>query len=185
MNRKKATIIVALLIATVTGVVSARGAFPSTPSPILMAHVTSVDIEILNVVPTLTFQSNSLGVASTGIAVSRGLSGFPGPQNLTTGFSFAPIKGFTSVDSVSLTVVLFASSASANGFIVELNGHTPVTLPGSSAQNTIFGSLNGQDLRAGANSLNLGINLDGSSTSGGTFVYQVRMTVEYTYLSAD
>jgi hypothetical protein len=89
------------------------------------------------------------------------------------------------VDSVSLTVVLFASSTSANGFIVELNGHAPAILPGSSAQNMIFGSLNKQDLRAGANTLNLGINLDSSSNSGGTFVYQVRMTVEYTFLSAD
>jgi hypothetical protein len=185
LNRKKASIIVVLLLATIMGVVSARGAFGNSPSPILTSHVAGVDIEILNVVPTLTFQSNSLGVASTGIAVSRGLSGFPGPQNLTTGFSFAPIKGFASIDSVSLTVVQFASSVSANGFIVELNGHTPVILPGSSAQNTVFGSLNRQDLREGANRLNLGINLDGSSGSGGTFVYHVHMTVEYTYLSAD
>ncbi len=180
MNSKKVTLLIVVLSVSIAGVMTARGALLASPPP-MTAHVTSVDIEILNVVPSMTFQSNSLGVASTGVAVSRGLFS---PQNLTTSFSFAPVNGFIQVNSVLLTIVYFASSPSATGFAVEVNGHAPVSISAPPFPNTALGVLNSQDLRVGANILNIGIILDSSASSGGTFVHQVRMTAEYTYVSS-
>jgi len=157
LNKIQGTVVSVLLIAIFIGTVSVEAAVPSFPSPTSTSQVTSVDISILNVVPGLTFQPGTGEIVTTGIGVTSGFSG--GPVNATAGFSFAPVKGFGSVNSVLVTI----------------------SVPGTTVQNTVVGALRSQDLRAGANTINTGIILDGSSISGSTFVFQVRLTVEYTF----
>lgn len=179
MNKIQGTVVSVLLIAIFIGTVSVEAAVPSFPSPTSTSQVTSVDISILNVVPGLTFQPGTGEIVTTGIGVTSGFSG--GPVNATAGFSFAPVKGFGSVNSVLVTIVYFGGTGGYNAFAVELNGQPPVSVPGTTVQNTVVGALRSQDLRAGSNTINTGIILDGSSISGSTFVFQVRLTVEYTF----
>jgi len=173
LNKIQGTVVSALLIAIFIGTVSVEAAVPSFPSPTSTSQVTSVDISILNVVP------GTGEIVTTGIGVTSGFSG--GPVNATAGFSFAPVKGFGSVNSVLVTIVYFGGTGGYNAFAVELNGQPPVSVPGTTVQNTVVGALRSQDLRAGSNTINTGIILDGSSISGSTFVFQVRLTVEYTF----
>jgi len=143
--------------------------------------MTSVDISILNVVPGLTFQPGTGEIVTTGIGVTSGFSG--GPVNATSGFSFAPVKGFGSVNSVLVTIVYFGGTGGYNALAVELNGQALVNLPATTVQNTLVGALRNQDLRAGANTISVGIVLNGPGITGSTFVHQVRLTVEYSFVA--
>jgi len=111
-------------------------------------------------------------------------SGFPeGSVSATAAFAFSPVKGFTTVSAVLVTIVYFGGTGGYNALAVELNGQVPVNLPATSVQNTLIGALRNQDIRAGANTINVGIVLNGSSITGSTFVHQVRLTVEYTFVA--
>ena len=111
-------------------------------------------------------------------------SGFPeGSVNATAAFAFSPVKGFTTVSAVLVTIVYFGGTGGYNALAVELNGQVPVNLPATSLQNTLIGALRNQDIRAGANTINVGVVLNGSSITGSTFVHQVRLTVEHTFVA--
>jgi hypothetical protein len=181
LNKIQGTVVSVLLIAIFMGTISVEAVLPSSPSPTPASQVTSIDIGILNVVPGLTFQPRTGEIVTTGIGVTSGFSG--GPVNATAGFSFAPVKGLTTVNTVLVTVVYFGGTGGYNAFGVELNGQASVSVPVTTVQNTVVGALRSQDLRAGANTINIGILLNGSSISGSTFVFQVRLTVEYTFLA--
>jgi len=181
MNKIEGTIVSALLIAIFMGTVSVEGLVPSSPSPTPTSQVNSVDISVLNVGSGLTFQPGTGEIVTTGISVT---SGFPeGSVNTTAAFAFSPVKGFTTVSAVLVTIVYFGGTGGYNALAVELNGQVPVNLPATSVQNTLIGALRNQDIRAGANTINVGIVLNGSSITGSTFVHQVRLTVEHTFVA--
>ena len=163
------------------GTVSVEAVVPSSPPPTATSQVTSVDISVLNVGSGLTFQPGTGEVVTTGIVMTSGFSG--GSVNATAAFAFAPVKGFTTVNSVLVTIVYFGGTGGYNALGIALNGQAPVNLPATSVQNTVVGALRSQDLRAGANTICVGIVLDGSSVTGSTFVHQVRLTVEYTLVA--
>lgn len=177
MNKIQAMLVSSLLIAIFMGTFSVEGVVP-TPAP--GTQTTSTDINVLNVVPGLTFQPGNGQVVTTGIGVTRGFVG--GPVNATAGFSFAPLKGFTAVSSVLVTIVYFGGTGGYNAFGVQLNGQASSDIPTTTIQNTAVGSIRSQDLRAAANTISVGIVLDGSSLSGSTYVFQVRLTVEYAFV---
>lgn len=177
MNKIQGTVASVLLISIFIGTVSVEAVVPSSPSPNSLSQVTSVDISVLNLASGLTFQPGNGEIVTTGIGMTSGFSG--GPVNATAGFSFAPVKGFITVSSVLVTIVYFGGTGGYNAFGVELNGRAPVNLPTTTVQNTAVGALRSQDLRVGANTMSVGIVLNGSSITGSTFVYQVRLTVEY------
>ena len=179
MNRRTGIIASILLIATFSVAASVRAALPS-PSA-LGVQVTSTDIEVLDVIPALTYQpGGSYSQIATGIGVNVNL--FPGATaNASAGFSFTPVRGFSQVNSVLLTLVYFGGTGGYTGFGVELNAHAPVTIPAPTIENTVVGSLRGDDLRVGANTINIGLVPQGQGTAALTYVYEVRLTIEYTF----
>ena len=181
MNKIQGAIVSVLLIAIFMGTVSVEAVIPSTPSPTATSQVTSVDISVLNVGSGLTFQPGTGEIVTTGIGVTSGFSG--GSVNATAAFAFSPVKGFTIVNAVLVTIVYFGGTGGYNALAVELNGQAPVDLPATTVQNSLVGTLRNQDLRAGANTINIGIVLNSSSITGSTFVHQVRLTVEYSFVA--
>ncbi len=182
MNKIQGVLVGAVLIAIFMGTSSAEAVVPSIPSPVPTSQVTSVDISVLNVGSGLTFQPGTGEIVTTGIGVSVGFSG--GPINATAGFSFAPVKGFTTVNSVIVTIVFFGGTIGGySGFGVQLNGQPSANIPTTTIQNTVAGTLRSQDLRAGANMISVGLVLANGSTLANTYVFQVRLTVEYTFLN--
>lgn len=181
MNKIQGATVSVLLIAIFMGTVSVEAVIPSTPSPTATSQVTSVDISILNVGSGLTFQPGTGEIVTTGIGVTSGFSG--GSVNATAAFAFSPVKGFTIVNAVLVTIVYFGGTGGYNALAVELNGQAPVNLPATTVQNSLVGTLRNQDLHAGANTINIGIVLNSSSITGSTFVHQVRLTVEYSFVA--
>jgi hypothetical protein len=181
LKKIEGAIVSVLLIAIFMGTMSVEAVVPSSPTPTPIWQVTSVDISVLNVGSGLTFQPGTGEIVTTGIGVTSGFSG--GSVNATAAFAFAPVKGFTTVNSVLVTVVYFGGTGGYNALVVQTNGHSGVSLPVTTVQNTVVGSLQNQDLRVGANTISVGIVLNGSSITGSTYVHQVRLTVEYTFLS--
>jgi hypothetical protein len=179
MNKIQGALVSALLIAIFVGTFSVEGVVSPTTATLPNLQVTSTDINILNVVPGLTFQPGNGEVVTTGVGVNSGL--FATPVNVTSSFSFAPVKGFTAINSVIVTIVYFGGTGGYNAFGVQLNGQAASNIPTTTVQNTTVGNLRSQDLRNGANTISIGIVLDGSSPSGSTFVFQVHLTVEYTF----
>lgn len=141
---------------------------PTTPS----IQTGSVDLELINVViPTAVSGGFAEGVT---LYSAGGL-------NLTTNFSFKPNRAFQSVSSAKLSIIYGASSggtildARVNIGAYHSSPAAPSTFgSGIHAQSTTI-TLSPQDLRAGSNSLNVGGN-------NFLYIYQIRLTVEYTYL---
>lgn len=154
---------------------------PASPTSSSTPRITGVDLEILNVVPSLTILQGNQGPVSSGIGVNVNLP-TGGPINLTAAFSFAPVNGFSHVDSVFLTIVYFGGTGGYVGFGVETNGQSSITIRGTTVQNTAVGILNPNDLKVGANTINVGVVPVSPSAIASTFVYQVKLTIEYTYL---
>ncbi len=180
MKRRTGIVVAIVLIATFGAAVSARAALPSSTAP--GSQGTSMDIEILSVIPALTYQpGGSYSQIATGVGVNVNL--FPGTSvNATAAFSFAPVRGFSQVTSVLLTIVYFGGTGGYIGFGVELNTRAPIAIPALTIENTVVGSLRGDDLRIGANTISLGLVPQGQGIIATTFVYSVRMTVEYTFV---
>ncbi len=158
----------------------------STSNTILTPQIASVDIEVLNIVPGI---STAVGSNPT-LTIPTGIYLFAGASccNFTSGFSLSPNKGFTKVNSVVLTII-YAPACTfytgcigpVTGFSSETNHHSPQTLSANGLQNsaTVSGSISPADLRPGANTINVGL-VPGSAS---TYIYQVRLTVEYTFLA--
>ncbi len=182
MNRKEGFVISLLLIGVFLGSTPAIGLVSPNPTTTSTTQVTSVDTVIMNVAPGLAFQLGSQGPVSTGIAVSIN-EPTGSPVNLTAAFSFAPAKGFSSVNLVLLTIVYLGGTGGYIGFGVEINGRPSIPIQGTTIQNTALGTLSRNDLRVGANTINIGLLPASPSTTASTFVYELKMTIEYTFLA--
>src|SRR2546427_7338839 len=97
----------------------------------LTSYTTSVDIPLLD-----NFQSPGITVGPN--------------QNYTAAFSFAPVKGFTQVNSVVVTTVMFnggGDSSSENG---QLNGNALVPSPSFFSCSSILFVFPNQNIRISA-----------------------------------
>ena len=144
-------------------------------------QTTSVDIEILNLAPGLVSPSGD-----SGIVIRTSIDGVA-VRNLTAGFSFAPVKGFSQITQAMMTVVTGYGTINAIpvGLNVVLNSQAPISAPldyETFATTTIPIPI--QDVRLGLNTLSTAL-LAPASPNGGSFVfvYDIRLTVEYKFLS--
>ena len=176
MNRKEAIVVIALLFGTfVTGAFA--DTLPTSPTRTTV-QTTSVDIDVL---PTVSGFS-AYGVTSSGVELWS--APYYPEQNFTAAFSFAPTKGFTQVHSAQLTLIYAQPSniVAVTRFIVQLNtgGFTlsDETRALYGAQ-TMLVTLPQQDLRVGANTISIALPPTQAALLN---LYQVRLTVEYTFL---
>lgn len=177
------TVFAVILVGAIIAVVYGPLVFAST-SP--TSHDTAVDIQVLNVVPGIstTQVPGQLSQSDIGVTViDSGSNQF----NFTSVFAFTPMKGFTIVDS--LHVALLYTSYSWNtgdSFSVRINGlsigSTPEKIYQVGYPLTVSSSLSGQSLVQGSNIIDIGINQGGTAPSQ-VYLYEVRLSVDYTYLA--
>lgn len=180
MKRRYVLIVSALLIIAVFGIASVEGVVPVSPDSPGTLHTTSVDIQVINVVPGLTYQPGAGTSTITGIGVDANL--FPGiTVNATAGFAFAPSQGYVAANTVLVTIVYFGGTGGYNGFQVSLNGHSATMISTDTVHNTVVGALPSQTIVTGANSINIGISPIAPGQQALTYIYQVKVTVEYNY----
>ena len=166
MNRKEAIAVTFLLFGTfITGafaMLSSSGPSSSTPP-----QTTSVDIEVLNV------------ARESGIFIE------PPTANFTAGFSFAPLKGFVQVTKLLFTVEWNQLSQGHIGdkFGVQLNGRSLTLTAPFVSQTTQVTILPGQDLRLGSNIVKITVIPVNSSLTTNYLLFEVRLTVEYTFMA--
>jgi len=180
LNRKEALAVSIVILASLVGGVFASTS-PASPSGGLTLQTTGVDIEVLKIVPGL-----SSGNPGYGLFVYN--AGSSAQLNFTAGFSFGPVKGFTQVNSLLITVVYVGGASAENfndAFSVQLNGQQvsntiAITQFGANGESGIT-TAPGNTIHAGANTINIGIARGGTNASG-YFLYEVRLTVEYTFL---
>ncbi len=186
MNKKEGTAIIVLLLTSFAGGAFATGTVPAAPTTL---QATGVDIEVLKIIPGSGAGQSVFGQLTFGITVFSNAPRF----NFTAGFSFAPAKGFIRVTSVVLTTIYVLGSVPSSGdaFSVHLNGDPSGGIPlgpasytglNTLAPNIVSGNLLSQNVRPGANSIDIGIN---QGTSGGVVLnlYEVRLTVEYVFMA--
>jgi len=179
LNRKEGFALSALIFISLVGTVFAEGISPNTPTSGPTLQTTSVDIEALKVVPAIASPGGTSGLIL--LSVSSGAK-----ANFSAAFPFAPVKGFVQVTSVRLTLLYVpVQFTTGDGFSVQLNGATPniilmrlVTVTNSPTM--LSGPLRSQDLRVGSNGIEIGLLLGGAQDV--TYIYEVRLTVEYTFL---
>ncbi len=192
MNRKEGVIVGLVLLVSFIG-----GAFAAptiqntfiTNDPLNVKIVggnslrtTSTDIEVTNFAGVTQYLPFNTGNAFT-VGILLG--------NLTTSFSFAPKAGFQQVSSVIATVLYQAGSVSSSCqacgqpgdmFNFRINGQSVNSIhPGNSnIPSTSVVSLG--NLRVGSNSINVSVSNNVDPFAGFYYVYQIRLTVEYTFL---
>lgn len=158
--------------------------FPQSGNPSL--HVTALDIETLNISPgvstsitTGTISQSNLGV----LVLHSGSTQF----NFTAGFGFAPLKGYTHVNSVRMSILYTLNSwNTGDAFAAQINGISVGVISEKIYQGaypmTVSGLLSNNTLIQGSNVIDIGINQGGQSPSQ-VYLYQVRLTIEYTYFA--
>lgn len=137
----------------------------SSTSPTL--QTTSVDVEVLNV------------ARESGIFIA------PQTANFTAAFSFAPQKGFAQVTAVLLTIEWNQLSLGHIGdrFAIQLNNQPPVLAVSLSSQTTQVTMLPKQNVRPGSNLFNVIVIPIDVALATNYLLYEIRLTVEYTFLA--
>lgn len=136
--------------------------FPKSPS--VTQQTGAADIEILDSVPGI-FVSSTNG-------------------NFTAGFSFVPHPSFTQLTSAVLTLEWSGSSSQGHvgdRFAVQLNGQSATLSRPGSTQATMLFALPANNLVVGANQINIYV-IPTPGVFSDYLLYEVRLTVGYTYL---
>lgn len=177
MNTKEAIVVSMIVLAGLVGTVFADS--QNSPTSTLAPQITSVDLEALRVVPGLGSGSGTVGVLifnGTGTRI-----------DFTTSFSFSPAKGFTQINSVTVTLIYAPDSAPENSLDmlnIKVNSHqqNPIPIP-FFAQFPISGfePIVSSALKIGANELNVSI-LHGGPLDSAYYLYEAKLVIEYTYL---
>jgi len=192
LNRKEAIIVGVLLLGIFIGSTAAAPAVQQmliVNDPLNVRIVggastpqtTSTDIDILSLTPGLMSLNSASGVdirsSIKGVAV----------QNLTAGFSFAPVKGFSQITQAMMTIITGGAAIYATpvGLNVVLNNQLPTLAPFNydqyGASTTI--PIPAPYVHSGLNTLSIALVVPANSQGGSfAFVYEVRLTVEYTFL---
>ena len=149
--------------------VFAAGQLPSTPSS-QTQQTGSVDIEVLNV------------PRSNGIFLSLQ------PANFTAAFAFSPDHPIVQISEALLTLNWDQHSLGHIGdqFSIQLNGLSPVLMTMNQFATHVV-TMPSNDVHVGANTINIGvIPIDPLATQSTTnyLLFEVRLTVQYSFLSA-
>ncbi len=179
MNRKEVIIVAFVLLLAFVG-----GAFadtiPSTQTR-TTTQTTGVDVEVLRLVPGIAYGAPSSVISGV---IIIGASTFH--QNLTSSFTFAPNRVFNQVNSVLFTLVFSGGNVNPGDQLsVRLNqGTTTMVNPiDTSIPQTIVGQLPSSSLHVSSNTIDIGV-VSGALTAGSSYqLFEVRLTVEYTFLS--
>jgi hypothetical protein len=170
VHRKQSILVGLIILAIATGSITFVAAqFPSTPTNPTQ-QTRSVDIEVLTV------------PRSNGIFLSIQ------PANFTAAFSFAPANPVVQINKVLLSLSWDHLSLGHVGdqFSIQLNGHSP-SLMTMNYFATQLVTLPNNTVQAGANTIDIGvIPIDPFATQTNTYylLFEVRLTVQYTFLSA-
>ncbi len=192
MNRKEMIIVGIVLLGTFVGGVFAAPTVSQTfitNNPLNVRIVggtpslqtTSTDIEVIKFAGVLSNQGPSGSYAPLTVGIFVG--------NLTTSFSFTPKAVFQQINSVKASIVYqsgsFLQSCQACGqpgdmFNFQVNGQQVASIhPGNSnipltSVVTLSGLLSGSNV--------ISVSVSNPTEPGFYYVYEVRLTVEYTFL---
>ena len=187
MERKEKSLIAVLLVtsifatAMVLGYSWAATVTPSTP-PSPTPQTTSVDIEVFNTVPGV---NNRLFTGD--IVLLTPCCSFNSIPQLS--FSFAPVKSFDHVNRAEVMVVyngaLLPFNASAYEFDVTVIGGSVARVPASFGGNYTSSAFAVccSGVRVGQNEMVAYLQQLNRSQPSALFIYEIRLSVEYTYLA--
>jgi len=192
LNRKEGVIIGLVLLVSFVGGVFAAPAIQQTlivNDPLNVRIVggsstpqtSSVDIEVIKFAGVGVSQSgNAYTIPTDGVAVG----------NLTAAFSFAP-AGFQQVNSLRGTIIYHAATFygtcnpcySDDRFNIQLNGQlvSDTAISVSTYPQAAVSTLG--NLRFGSNLINIVATNPTAPSPGVYWVYEVRLTVEYTFIA--
>jgi hypothetical protein len=150
--------------------------FPRAPSP--TSHNASIDLDVINIIPGASCCSGTQGVQVLDNGSTR--------TNLTAAFSFGP-SGLAQVTSIHVTVIYaYINSNAGDLFVARLNGQ-PATIPiiqsSTGAILTVVGTLQIQALHVGFNLIDVGVQRASTASYSQNYLYELRLTVEYTFLA--
>ena len=182
MNRKEGVIVGLVLLVSFIG-----GAF-AAPT-IQSTFITNDPLNVRIVGGTTTQQTTSVDIDilplfGSGIQIISNPVGQGAQLNYTASFSFAPLKGFVQVNNVLATLVYTPQSPNPGDSIgVQLNGQsiarTPIDPLSSGVPTSSIAAVGG--IRVGSNIITVRLIL-ATSSSLLAYLYEVRLTVEYTFL---
>ena len=176
MNRREAIVVAIFIFAISTGTVFAETSSPSSQASALTLQTVGVDVQILRIVPGIGTGNGAI----QGIQIYNVPTSTPPLLNFTAAFSFAPAKGFVRVTSTALTVIDVTGTLSPQGLSIRLNGQSSGSIPLAQATSAIssVGTLSPAAIHPGLNLIDIG----SSPTNSGVTLYEVTLTIEYTFL---
>jgi len=176
LNRREAIAVSVLILAMFTGTTFAETNSPSTQTSALTLQTVGVDIQIMRIVPGIGTGNGAI----QGIQIYNVPTSTPPLLNFTAAFSFAPAKGFVRVTSTALTVIDVTGTLSPQGLSIRLNGQSSGSIPLAQATSAIssVGTLSPAAIHPGLNLIDIG----SSPTNSGDTLYEVTLTIEYTFL---
>jgi|SRR5213083_338528 len=181
MNRKEGVIVGLVLFVSFIG-----GAF-ATPT-IQNIFITNDPLNVRIVggtsLRTTSVDIDTLILLGNGIQIISNPVGQGAQLNYTASFSFAPLKGFVQVNNVLATLVYTPQSPNPGDSIgVQLNGQpiarTSIDPLSSGVPTSSIAAVGG--IRVGSNIITVKLIL-ATSSSLLAYLYEVRLTVEYTFL---
>ena len=177
MNRKEAIIVGISILAILTGTVFAETNSPNTQGSATTLQTVGVDISILKIIPGVGIGNGQY----QGISIYNVPSSTPPSVNFTTAFSFAPPKGFVHVTSAALTVIGIVGTLSPQSLSIRFNGQSSgsISLGQATSAETSEGSVLSTALHPGLNVIDIG----SSPANSGVALYEVTLTLEYTFLA--
>jgi len=181
LNRKEGVIVGLVLLVSFIGGAFAAPAIQNTfitNDPLNVRIVGGTSLRTTSVdIDTLILLGNGIQIVSNPVGQGAQL-------NYTASFSFAPLKGFVQVNNVLATLVYTPQSPNpGNSIGVQLNGQsiagTLIDPLSSGAPTSSIAAVGG--IRVGSNIITVKLIL---ATSYGVlaYLYEVRLTVEYTFL---
>ena len=176
MNRKEAIVVGISIFAILTGTVFAETNSPNTQASATTLQTVGIDIPILKIVPGI-----GQGSSFQAIPIYNVPTDSPPLLNLTTAFSFAPPKGFVRVTSAALTVIGIVGTLNLQNLSVRFNGQSSGSIPlaQATAAETSAGILLPTAIHPGLNIIDVGSN----PTNSGVALYEVTLSIEYTFLA--
>ncbi len=179
MNRKEAILITVVLFATFIGGVFAD-TLPTSPTRTTL-QTTSTDMEVVKFAGVGVPQSDAYTTPTAGLAVG----------NLTVAFSFAPASGFQQINSAKATIIYHAATfygacnpcSLGDRFNIRVNGQAVASFASSGSVYPTTTVVSLGNLRIGSNMFTMVVSNPTAQFPGVYYVYDVRLTVEYTFLA--
>ena len=180
MNRKGAIAVTIVIFAILITGVFAESISPSSPSRGTL-QTTSTDIQVVKFEGVGVPQSNFNVMATDGLAVG----------NLTAAFSFTPETGLQQINSVRATIIYHAAQFyatcnpcySGDRFNILVNGQLVSDTPVAVSTYPQAAVVTLGNLHAGSNLMSLDAVNPTAQAPGIYWIYEVRLTVEYTFLA--